>query len=427
MDQYYELLREVITTGELRKDRTGTGTYAVFGRQMRFNLEDGFPLCTGKSVALRWIAAELLWMSEGSTNNERLRELTSRTGVKSQDDLVKELAKVEQCPIEISAAKLRLVSESFANGVTTVSDVEFLTSKGISIYYTPVENTIWEEWAVPEDVTIDSQTHKTREDIEAELVANHDLTADEIKNLLDRWLPKSGNKFSIDSDKYQRWLTSIGVDVYTPIKIVSVSRGELGPIYGRQWRNCTVVGPHGEITEVDQLADCIKLLKDDPYSRRIVLDSWQPGVLPDPKLSPQENARQGRQALPPCHYSLQLYVSFKDPEKPKLNLMYNMRSNDLFLGAPYNIAFYSLLVHLIANELGFGVGEVISSTGDTHVYSNHVDQVNMLLDRYDRGVPALPMLTLPPGMTLATATVQGIVDSLENYYPLGSISAPVAV
>jgi len=242
MKQYLDLLKHIKDNGVEKKDRTGTGTISVFGYQMRFNLQDGFPLITTKKLHLRSIVHELIWFINGETNIKYLKD----------------------------------------NGVT-----------------------IWDEWA----------------------------------------------------DK----------------------NGDLGPVYGYQWRNWNSDG-------IDQLGDVIKSLKTNPLSRRMIVTAWNPNIIPDIKKSFEENVKDGKAALPPCHAFFQFYVS-----ENKLSCQMYQRSADVFLGVPFNIASYSLLTHMIAQVCGYEIGDFIHTFGDTHIYLNHLDQVQLQLTREPMPLPTLKL------------------------------------
>jgi thymidylate synthase len=263
MKVYQDLLRHILAEGTLKTDRTGTGTRSVFGYQMRFNLNEGFPLVTTKKVHMKSIVHELLWFIKGETN------------------------------------------------------IGYLSEHGVKI---------WDEWARP--------------------------------------------------------------------------NGDLGPVYGKQWRAWT--SKNGEI---DQLKEVLQTLKSNPDSRRIIISAWNVGDLAD-------------MALMPCHALFQFYVA-----DGKLSCQLYQRSADVFLGVPFNIASYALLTMMIAQECNLGLGDFVWTGGDTHIYSNHLEQVNTQLQRTPK---ALPILKLNPA-------VKSIFDfkyedfTLENYDPYPGIKAPVAV
>ncbi len=273
MKQYHDLLRHILDHGVTKTDRTGTGTISVFGYQMRFNLQEGFPLVTTKKVHMRSVIHELLWFLKGDTNIAYLKE----------------------------------------NGVS-----------------------IWDEWA------------------------------DE--------------------------------------------NGDLGPVYGKQWRSWQ--GIDGQ--SVDQLLEVLKQLKSTPDSRRILVSAWNPSELHLMKLHP-------------CHALFQFYVAPPNLEagetKGKLSCQLYQRSADVFLGVPFNIASYALLTMMIAQECDLALGDFVWTGGDTHIYSNHVEQVNLQLGREFK---PLPTLELNP-------EVKQVLDfsfedfELKNYNPWPGIKAPVAV
>ncbi len=190
--------------------------------------------------------------------------------------------------------------------------------------------------------------------------------------------------------------------------------GELGPVYGKQWRSWE--SPDGEV--VDQISDLIKEIKNNPDSRRLVISAWNPTVLPDVKYKPHENAAMGRQALPPCHCLFQFYVL-----NGKLSCQLYQRSADIFLGVPFNIASYALLTMMIAQVCDLELGDFVHTFGDAHLYSNHMEQVNEQLAR--EPLP-LPEMKLNPAIKdLFDFTFDDF--ELVGYQAHSHIKAPVAV
>ena len=187
--------------------------------------------------------------------------------------------------------------------------------------------------------------------------------------------------------------------------------GNLGPVYGHQWRNWNS-------EEIDQIADLIKELKTNPNSRRMLVSAWNPSVLPDNSKSFSENVANNKAALPPCHAFFQFYVS-----DGKLSCQLYQRSADVFLGVPFNIASYALLTMMIAQVCGFEVGEFIHTFGDAHIYNNHFEQVELQLSREPK---PLPKMILNPA-------IKDIFDftfddfTLEGYEPHPLIKGSVAV
>lgn len=235
MQQYLNLLKDVLTNGEQRGDRTGTGTLSVFGRQLRFDMRDGFPLVTTKKMFTKGLLAEMLWFISGHTN------------------------------------------------------IIDLTEQDVNI---------WNAWA----------------------------------------------------DDF----------------------GELGPIYGEQWRNRRSFDGNGQLRIIDQLQNAIDDIKSSPESRRIIVDAWNPEQLQ-------------YMALPPCHMFYQFYVHTDNV----LDMQLYVRSNDLFLGAPFNIAQYAALLHMVAKITGKQPGTLVYTIGDAHIYLNHVEQVKVQIEREPYGLPAL--------------------------------------
>lgn len=275
MQQYLDLLEDILKNGKQKGDRTGTGTISVFGRVLRFNLNDGFPILTTKKIHFKSVAYELLWMISGNTN------------------------------------------------------IRFLQENGVRI---------WNEWA------------------------------DE--------------------------------------------NGDLGPVYGAQWRNFNNQG-------VDQLKIAVETLKTNPNSRRIIVNAWNPVVLPDEKEKDfAKNVREGKAALPPCHCFYQFYVI-----NNKLSCLVYQRSVDSFLGMPFDITSYSLLTMMVAQVCGLELGELVYMFGDTHIYNNHIEQVKEQLTRKPKPLPK--MILNPQVKDLFEFKYEDF--NLVGYDPDPAIKAKVSV
>ena len=155
------------------------------------------------------------------------------------------------------------------------------------------------------------------------------------------------------------------------------NNGDLGPVYGFQWRNWNN-------DNIDQISELIKTIKSNPDSRRMLISAWNPSVLPDTSVSFSENVKNGKAALPPCHAFFQFYVS-----ENKLSCQLYQRSADIFLGVPFNIASYALLTHMIAHVCNLDVGDFVHTFGDAHIYTNHMEQINLQLKRDPKKPPTL--------------------------------------
>jgi len=190
--------------------------------------------------------------------------------------------------------------------------------------------------------------------------------------------------------------------------------GDLGPVYGAQWRSW--VAPDGR--SIDQIAELVSELRTNPDSRRLIVSGWNPAVLPDPQISPKENAAAGKQALPPCHTLFQFYVA-----DGKLSCQLYQRSADLFLGVPFNIASYSLFTMMLAQVCDLQLGDFVHTLGDAHIYNNHFEQVDMQLSREPTAVPTM---TINP----ARKEIDDFqIDDFEliGYDPQPAIKAPIAI
>ena len=187
--------------------------------------------------------------------------------------------------------------------------------------------------------------------------------------------------------------------------------GDLGPVYGHQWRNCNN-------DEIDQLKEVIETLKENPNSRRMLISAWNPSVLPDTSKSFSENIANGKVALPPCHAFFQFYVADN-----KLSCQLYQRSADIFLGVPFNIASYALFMMMVAQVCGFEAGEFIHTFGDAHIYNNHIEQLELQLSREIRPLPTMKIN--PKVKSIEDFTFEDF--ELINYNPHPHIKGIVAV
>ncbi|CAJ2765804.1 thymidylate synthase [Burkholderia pseudomallei] len=207
------------------------------------------------------------------------------------------------------------------------------------------------------------------------------------------------------------WLNENGVTIWNEW---ATEDNELGPVYGKQW----TAWPTKDGGTINQIDYVVETLRKNPNSRRILFHGWNPEYLPDESVSPQENARQGRMALPPCHLLYQFYVA-----EGKLSSLLYIRSSDSFLGLPYNIASLALLTHMLAQQCDLVPHEIVVSIGDLHAYSNHMEQIQTQLTREVRELPKLVITRRP----------ESIYDykfedfELVGYNPHPSIAAPIAV
>lgn len=305
MQQYLDLLRDIRDNGITKSDRTGTGTKSVFGRQMRFDLSQGFPAITTKKLFLRGIIHELLWFLDGSTN------------------------------------------------------IKYLVDNDVHI---------WDEWPYR------------------------------------AYLKKQGK--SVPSSDSEEWKTGIKEFTQRIKDDVDFAKehGELGPVYGYQWRHW----PTPDGGEIDQIQNAIDTIKNSPDSRRIIVSAWNVAEV-------EEMAKAG---LPPCHTLFQFYVA-----DGKLSCQLYQRSADTFLGVPFNIASYALLTMMVAQVTGLKPGDFVHTLGDTHIYSNHVEQVEEQLSRAPRELPT--MRINPDVKSIFDFTIDDF--TLEGYDPHPAIKAPIAV
>ncbi len=306
--EYLKLCEHILENGSYKEDRTGVGTKSIFGYQMRFDLNSGFPLLTTKKINFNLVWSELLWFIKGDTN------------------------------------------------------IKFLLEHN---------NNIWNEWAF-------------KKWIESEEYTGIDMT-------------NFGHRVLIDSDfveKYRKEMNKFKERILTD-EMFSNKYGDLGNVYGKQWRN---------FNGIDQLKNVIDQIKENPYSRRLIVSSWNPKEVDS-------------MALPPCHTLFQFYV--KDN---KLSCQLYQRSADVFLGVPFNIASYSLLTILIAKECNLDLGEFVHTIGDAHIYSNHFEQVKTQMTREPYELPTIKISEFNSIFDLKIDDVM-----LENYQSHPFIKAPIAV
>ena len=324
---YQTLLQDVLDTGTLKDDRTGTGTTSIFGRQIRHDMSDGFPLLTTKKMAIKTMMTELKWFLKGDTN------------------------------------------------------IKYLVDNGCNIW--------------------NGDAYKNyRNKFEP---APYQFTPDTMEEFI--------NKIKTDDEFAKKW-------------------GDLGPIYGKQWR-----GWKTNTVSIDQIQDLISELKTNPDSRRLMVNAWNVGELDN-------------MTLPPCHYGFQVYtrvlglderIDYMNNGKiskssdyfhehldsmgiPKrsLSLMWSQRSVDTFLGLPFNIASYGMLLSLLSEEVGMIPGELIGNLGDVHLYSNHIEQAKTQLGREPK--PHLPKLKI-----ISSDILNGDFDyEILHYHSHPPIKAPIS-
>jgi thymidylate synthase len=212
----------------------------------------------------------------------------------------------------------------------------------------------------------------------------------------------------LKGDTNIKYLTENGVRIWNEW---ADENGDLGPVYGHQWRNWNS-------EEIDQIKEVIHTLKHNPDSRRMLVTAWNPSVLPDTSKSFSENVAQGKAALPPCHAFFQFYVA-----DGKLSCQLYQRSADIFLGVPFNIASYALFTHMMAQACGYQPGDFIHTFGDAHIYTNHMEQLELQLSRTPR---SLPTLKINPNKTDIFSFAFDDF-TIENYDPHPHIKGVVAV
>ena len=215
----------------------------------------------------------------------------------------------------------------------------------------------------------------------------------------------------LNGDTNTRWLRENGVKIWDEW---ATEEGDLGPIYGAQW-TAWPTRDGGSINQIDYVVNC---LKNNPDSRRILFHGWNVEYLPDESVSPQDNVKAGRMALPPCHLLYQFYVADN-----RLSAQLFIRSSDSFLGLPYNTASLAVLTMMLAQQCDLDLGEIIICTGDSHIYSNHFEQVREQLTRSPRQLPQLKLLRKPDSIYDYCFEDFELVD----YQPHAHIAAPVAI
>lgn len=385
MKEYLDLVRHVRDNGVQKGDRTGTGTVSVFGYQMRFDLAKGFPLVTTKKTNLSSIIHELLWFLKGDTNIQYLND----NNVKIWDEWAVTQDQVNEFYADIDSREW--VPTSDCDGITPVTSVSGLmyrVERPTSLIIADIRKKMdLLESKIPRSVITDEW------EIHSSLVrAQNDY-------LISGPSSAPGQRPTSEyparpwdaSNKDVHLLEVHGINRFyyydhNDMEIHQPSVGDLGPVYGKQWRSW--VCPN-RVT-VDQIAEVIEQIKRNPNSRRLIVSGWNPSDLPDDKLSPKENAANNKPALPPCHTLFQFYVL-----NGKLSCQLYQRSADTFLGVPYNIASYALLTMMIAQVCDLELGDFVHTFGDAHLYNNHFEQVDLLLSREPK---PLPTMTLNPAI-----------------------------
>jgi thymidylate synthase len=311
MKQYLDLLEDIKKNGVQKSDRTGVGTISVFGRQLRFDLSQGFPAVTTKKLFMRGIIHELIWFLNGSTN------------------------------------------------------IKYLVDNDVHI---------WDDWPYRHFLMEQGKTVP-------------DSNSQEWKTGIKEFT----QKIKDDDEFAKKW-------------------GELGPVYGYQWRHWQTPGG-GEIDQIAKAIENIKAAKTDPNhrdSRRIIVSAWNVADLEE----------MNKAGLPPCHLLFHFYVS-----NGKLSCLMYQRSADTFLGVPFNIASYALLTMMMAQVTGLQPGDFVHTFGDTHLYLNHLEQVDLQLSRKPRKLPTMKIN--PAIKQIDKFSIEDF--ELVDYDPYPGISAPIAV
>lgn len=291
---------------------------------------------------------------------------------------------------------------------------------------------IWNEWALQEDFV--QNIKMTPHERVQYLSAISDKSVREIIRYLQSLKSEEDGHVYLDS-----------LNVPRSMDFKLIDKGSIGPLYGQQWRawHSFELDRHGNTkrASVDQISKLITDLRNNPYSRRHVISAWNPAFLPNESISPQENVKLGKMAIAPCHQMSQFYVS-DDGDDSYLDLKVTMRSSDVILGLPYNIASYALLVHLLANEVGLKPGKLIMSLGDAHLYKNHQDVASELLKRYaehpensdtklvnfSTDMKISDFMTPMQPVDVVKEKISKLVTGLSNYNPLPAIKdIPIAI
>lgn len=343
MQQYRNLVQDILEEGTYEPARVGGSTYSIFGHMMRFNLKKGFPLVTGKPVAIRMMFAELVFFLRGHTNANELNALGG--------------------------------------------------------------GGIWDKYAVEKDVVV--QRQRALFELAQDYASVENLSVPEAVEKLKQADANHPDGYPHGSDAL---LSEHGIPRI--VDEVQVAAGELGPVYGAQWRGWRVLGTDGKYYKLDQLKHVIDQLKHNPKSRRHIVSGWNPQYLPNESQSPAQNAANGMQALPPCHLLFQFKVTGIETEKPTLHCLMYQRSADVALGVPFNIASYAALTHLVANELGYNVGDYVHVIGDAHIYEEHVEGMREYLTRPNHD---LADFKLPEGVGVDNVDVDTLVNAVTNY------------
>ncbi len=341
--QYQKLLQDIIDNGVEKKDRTGTGTISVFGRQIRHKMSEGFPLLTTKKMAWKTMVTELIWFLRGDTN------------------------------------------------------IKYLVDNGCHIW--------------------DGDAYKNYKSSNPDILANDEMLKTERGTYKFFTQEEFINKIKTDDEFAKKW-------------------GELGPVYGEQWRSW-----EGLNSNTDQISNLINDLKNNPDSRRLMVNAWNVGEL-------------NRMVLPPCHYGFQVYTrelnlderidyynKTKDPlsrssdyhhvhmdslrvPKRAISLMWNQRSVDTFLGLPFNIASYGLLLEIIAKEVNMIPDELVGNLGDVHLYSNHIEQAKEQIGRkysHEEREEMLKNAMGPNGYEMAIKDLAPFGGGMSEYYEIYKI------
>lgn len=448
--QYLNILKR-LTKADIKQDRTGTGTRAIFCDSMRFDLQEGFPLLTTKRVFWKGVVAELLWFLSGSQDERELCQLTY--GTKSLD---KKTIWTDNCADRAKLEYTRFNGYNMGNMYNVAWRALPCSPNGL----TKIARRLHIDKDVDESHNFESvfqhckgylgpinyvmnDTSEALFDIWADLMEKHETKEAFVCN---RWLcfsdflhdcyslqgfqeyVDSGYKYVLDAEYY-------GSSVYSPETSLFLSKDVKKTLFrmssayeieGKLFRSKVkatdykkLIKSDSRVTEVynnseyvirpqifiDQISNMIEEIKNNPNSRRIIVDAWNP-------------RGTGNAVLGVCHPTFQVVVN-----NGKIDLVFMMRSSDFFLGAPFNIASYALLTHMIADQTGYEVGELVYEGHDIHLYSNHIDQAKEQLTRECFPLPSIKIINKRDSIFDYKVEDFELVD--YQYHP--SISAPMAV
>lgn len=371
------LVQDVLTNGKLYSNGKGK-CLGVIGAQVKYDISETLPVVTGKKTNFRWAMAEMAMFIKGISHIDFLKPYGAEKLWEGQGLSEDQIVDTIRPPIEV-------IKEFSEKTNTSIDDAtKFMNDRADE--YSKAKIALIGQLAPAEDLNV--------EDKEGKYLSPEDYKA--------------------KVEELEIWLAEPFVELGIVVRIPKVVRtkGDLGPIYGSQWRSWTGIAPNGKTVRIDQIKDIIGKLRRASTTRQAILTSWNPLAIVDESYSYDEKIKAGLMGQPPCHVNYHFLVRENEEGNLALNTTVWLRSNDLMLGHPFNAIGATVLTHLMANELGFEVGQLTMQISDAHLYEEHIEGAK---EYVWRDTHSLPTFKLPKEVTVFNFEVEDLLSAVGEY------------